>query len=436
MKAIRLLLLGLLICLIPVMLLSGCDDDDDDDEASIRVLHMSYDAPAVNVLVNNDIITTNLNYPESSGYAEVDDGTRIVQIVPTGDPSTVVLQNPFDLEEDKSYTLVVVDQLALIDTLFALDARERAENAAKVRFIHASPDAPAIDIKTDSGSGTPVFEGVMFKDITPYIQVPPGNYVFAITESGSTEAALQFNPITLENGEVYTFVAHGTVNETDDVPISVRVFNDREDGSAFVDLVDANIMVINASPNAPGVDVLVDDKPAITNLLFPNNSEYIGALSGTRNIKVNPTGTATPVIDQDLNFETGSSYQSFFAFNNVEAIQSLVLEDDLTPPAAGTAHLRFVHLSPDAPPVDVAIQGGPVIFDNVAFGESDNNGEFTPVPAGAYNLEVRLAGTNTVVLPLPEITLEDGKIYTAFANGYVTPPAGAQGLNAAIIVNK
>jgi hypothetical protein len=81
--------------------------------------------------------------------------------------------------------------------------------------------------------------------------------------------------------------------------------------------------------------------------------------------------------------------------------------------------------------VDVALQGGAVLFGNKAFKEST---EFTPLDAGTYNLEVRLAGTTTVVLPLPNITLQAGKIYTVFARGFVGG-SGTRALNAQIIAN-
>ncbi|MEZ4579270.1 MAG: DUF4397 domain-containing protein [Desulfobacterales bacterium] len=153
---------------------------------------------------------------------------------------------------------------------------------------------------------------------------------------------------------------------------------------------------------------------------FPNNTGYLGILSGTRNVKVNVTGTPTTVIEADLPLDTGTSY-TVFAIDEVAEIAPLVLEDDLTPPAAGKAHVRFVHLSPDAPAVDIALQGGAVIFADVAFGESDDDGLFTPLDAGTYDLEVRVADTMTVVLPLPGITLEEGKIYTVFAKGFAAP---------------
>ncbi len=43
--------------------------------------------------------------------------------------------------------------------------------------------------------------------------------------------------------------------------------------------------------------------------------------------------------------------------------------DDNAAPVAGMAKVRFLHASPDAPAVDIAVAGGPVLFPDVAFKE-------------------------------------------------------------------
>jgi hypothetical protein len=196
----------------------------------------------------------------------------------------------------------------------------------------------------------------------------------------------------------------------------------------------ASVMVVHASPDAPGVDLLVDDnKVNNAALTFPDNTGYLDVRAGRRNVKVNAAGTNTSVINANLDLERDKNY-SVFAINTLSNIEALVLEDDLTAPASGNAHVRFVHLSPDAPAVDIAVTDGPVLFPNAQFKEST---AFTPVPAGTYDLEVRLAGTQTVVLPLPGVQIAAGRIVTVFARGFVSPPAGNDnGLGAEIIVNQ
>ena len=214
---------------------------------------------------------------------------------------------------------------------------------------------------------------------------------------------------------------------------SITLFTSCKEDESNDDKSYAKVLVTHASPNALGVDLLVDNSTQNSSALtFPNNTGYLQVESGTRNIKVNVTGTSTTVIEANLMLAKDNNY-SVIAVDSVSKISAIVLADDLSAPAAGKAHVRFIHLSPNAPAVDVAVaSSGAVVFGNKAFKEYT---AFTPLDAGTYNLDVRVAGTSTVALVLPAITLEAGKIYTVFAKGFLGG-TGAQALGAEIIVNK
>lgn len=196
----------------------------------------------------------------------------------------------------------------------------------------------------------------------------------------------------------------------------------------------AKVMVVHASPDAPAVDLLVDaTKLNTAPLSYLSNTGYLDVTAGTRNIKVNVANSSINVINADVTVESSKNY-SIFAIDSFSKISAIVLGDDLTAPAPGKAHLRFVHLSPNAPAVDIAVTGGNVLtgFGNKAFKTFT---AFTSLDSGRYNLEVRLANTTIVALPLPNITLQAGKIYTVFAKGFLGG-TGTQTLGAEIIVNK
>ena len=198
----------------------------------------------------------------------------------------------------------------------------------------------------------------------------------------------------------------------------------------------SKVMVVHASPNAPNVDVRINNSVALSNVAYPTNSSYAELNSGATNIRVSPTATTTYVIDANVNLEANRNY-SVFAVDSVSKIKAAVTVDDLATPAAGKAHVRFFHFSANAPAVDIAVTGGPVLFPNRTFNDQATSSAlagFTPVDAGTYNLEVRAAGTSTVVLALPNVTLTAGKIYTVFAKGFLGG-AGTQALGAQVIVN-
>jgi len=197
---------------------------------------------------------------------------------------------------------------------------------------------------------------------------------------------------------------------------------------------EARVLVTHASPDAPGVDLLVDNqKVNATALSFPNNTGYLTVTAGTRNVKVNAAGTSTTVINADVPFTKDKNY-SLFAYNQLASIGAILVEDNLSAPASGKAHIRFFHLSPGAPAVTVGVLAGSTftpVFSNRAFetqATAAANQAFAPVDAGTYTFDVRVAGTTNSVLTLTGINLQAGKIYTVFARGIVgntTTPLGA-----------
>ena len=176
----------------------------------------------------------------------------------------------------------------------------------------------------------------------------------------------------------------------------------------------ARVRVGHLSPDAPAVDIWVNDAKAIENLAFEAFTGYVELPAATYNIKVVPSGATEPVvIEADLSLAASTDY-TVIATDLLANISPVVLIDDNSGPVEGNAWVRFVHASPDAPAVDLAVSGGPVLFSNISFQQF---GTYLPVPAGTYDLEVRIAGTNTAVLYLPGISLADGDVYTAFASG-------------------
>jgi hypothetical protein len=117
------------------------------------------------------------------------------------------------------------------------------------------------------------------------------------------------------------------------------------------------------------------------------------------------------------------------AINTLDSIEPLVLEDDNSAPSAGTAKVRFVHASPDAPTVDITLTDGTTLFDSVAFKEV---GDYIEAPAGTLDLQVRDETGTAIVLTLEIVTLEDGMVYTVYAIGLLN---GEPALDALITVD-
>lgn len=177
------------------------------------------------------------------------------------------------------------------------------------------------------------------------------------------------------------------------------------------------VRVVHASPDAPAVDVLVNDSiRAFQDIEFGDVTDYAPLDADLYNVKVVPEGAGpeSAVIDADLNLLWFQRY-TVVAINTLNAIEPLVIEDSPALMLPGRARFRFVHASPDAPAVDIRVQSGPFLFQNVAFRQV---GEYVEIPETMVNLEVYVAGTDTLVLTVPAVSLDAGTSYTAYAVGF------------------
>lgn len=190
------------------------------------------------------------------------------------------------------------------------------------------------------------------------------------------------------------------------------------------------VRVLHASPDAPAVDVYVNDSKVLSNVPFGTNSDYLPLPKGQYNIKVTPAGVSTPVvIDTSVHVSRGR-YYTIAATGRLSEIEATALRDrNRLPVRDDSSRVRFVHFSPDAPAVDITTTDGKAIFRHVRFGDRNM---YKRVPAGTYDLQVRLAGTNTVVLNLPGVKFEDGKTYSVFALGLA---GGQPTLSAKVVVD-
>jgi hypothetical protein len=186
----------------------------------------------------------------------------------------------------------------------------------------------------------------------------------------------------------------------------------------------ARIRVVHASPDAPEVDVLLDDTEVLSDVPYLVASGYLETSAGDHNLKVNAAGTTTTVIDADATLADGTDY-TVIASGLVAEIEPIVLEDDNSAPAAGNVRVRAIHGAPSAPAVDVYVTAPEADLDaatpvltNVAFGDV---APYLEVPAGDYQVRVTPAGTKIVVIDSGALTLASGQVRTAIA---VDAPGG------------
>jgi hypothetical protein len=210
-----------------------------------------------------------------------------------------------------------------------------------------------------------------------------------------------------------TFRRSGRILAVLAVPFLAAACSDDDDGVTTPEEPGiAFVRVVHLSPDAPAVDVAVNGSAPVVSLSYREASGYLPVPAGDAQFTVTPNGATSPVVI-DATVPLGAdAYYTVAATGFLADIQPIVLVDDIS--ASGQARVRFAHTSADAPAVDVAVTNGPVLFGDVPFRAATQYGA---VDGGIYDLEVRVAGTSTVALPLPGVGLNGGTNYTVFAVG-------------------
>lgn len=177
----------------------------------------------------------------------------------------------------------------------------------------------------------------------------------------------------------------------------------------------ALITVINASPDSQPLDFLLDQNMANpAPIRYGHILDYTRAYTGKRVASFYVSGSQQKIIADTINLDA-NKYYSLFLSNSVSTPDVTLLTDTLSKPASGMAVIRFINLSTNAGAVDLDIQGGAVLASNKAYKSFT---AFMPVEGGkSMNLEIKQAGTSTVLVSLSNITLQSGAIYTIWLHG-------------------
>lgn len=195
----------------------------------------------------------------------------------------------------------------------------------------------------------------------------------------------------------------------------------------------AYVRVFHASPDAPAVEVFVDGAKAVKSLAFPKVTAFLKVPAGSHHLQVFPAGAAYSAKGGVINATVPFKANVFYTVAAVGTLKSIKAAVFTTPMGIEStkATIRFIHLSPDAPAVDIEARGAGVIFKHVSF----PNRAMAPitVPTGAYTLLVHPAGADsTTVLMVSGVQFKAGHNYSVVAIGLLKG-TGAQKLSAVVL---
>lgn len=187
-----------------------------DGDACVNVIHASPDAPAVDVYVDGAKALTGLAFGTASGWVALPAGEHQVQVTAADAAiDTAVIDATLTLEEGAAYEVAATGLLAdiapIVNQTDLSEFSTEDEPMARARVIHASPDAPAVDVAAKGGDV--LIENLAFPDASDYLVVPAASYDLEVRPTGTEDVALDLPGVALDEGMVYSIYAIGQVSD-------------------------------------------------------------------------------------------------------------------------------------------------------------------------------------------------------------------------------
>lgn len=204
---------------------------DTNTPASAVAVHLSPDAPAVDLLADDNAtagddalaLTRNIAFPAACELANVPaPGDYTISVVANADNSIVATTFPLAVEQGDEATAIVSGFLTsgtpAITTIALGNDTRSVITEAKLRITHASPSTPPVDIYlvpegTDIANEEPSFEDVPFGADTGQLSISgptatdPAVYDAYVTLADDKTPAISITGLAFAGGEVLDVIA-------------------------------------------------------------------------------------------------------------------------------------------------------------------------------------------------------------------------------------
>ena len=208
-----------------------------------------------------------------------------------------------------------------------------AADTAMVRVLHASPDAPNVDVFLD-GTKVDALTNVPFKTISGYLSIPAGDHTIKVcANADNTICPIGDTVLNFATGTKTTVAATNNL-----ATIEAQVITDAP--AAISD--QTQVRVVHFSSDTPAVDVLTQDgaTTVVDNLSYPNATGYLALPAGAYDLKVcaDADNSLCPLDPPSLDLSAGTAY-SVFAVGSLtnSTLDAVVAVDQITAPPTDTA---------------------------------------------------------------------------------------------------
>jgi hypothetical protein len=419
-----------------------------EPRSALRAIHLSPDAPAVDILLDDRRVVRKLAFREDSAFITGPSGIRTVKVTPADSTATAVITADVDLPANKSVSVVALNKLADIEPAVIVDDGKAATAGnAKLRVLHASAGVPAVDVYLTAPAAAlpaePAIKALEFKKSAPTsgdaaLLVPSGQYRVRLTLTGKTDVVYDSGEFRIKSREDLVVAAIPPKVDAPAQPSPVDLLVIRTSGANSLLKSQAStttttppitntvtlttsLRALHASPQAPAVDVLIDGTKAVSALSFGNFSDRAAIAEGTRALTINVSGTSTNVLSATITAAKDTAYTAV-AYDTPSSLKALVLKDEVkaNPAVGARGYIRIVNLVSDVQGT-LTFSGSSIAGSVGAFGNATTYGENS---IGTQSVGVTYTAAGVQRNAVVSFAVEQGNFYTVYAIGSANSTGG------------
>lgn len=212
----------------------------------------------------------------------------------------------------------------------------------------------------------------------------------------------------------------------------VLVLNACKKNEASVMMDTSFLTIVNASPTIGTFNFYLN-KSKVNNAALPFGGQvpYFNMKSGTYDAKFTTASDIESIITKRITVDPNKAY-SLFLIDTGDKIDYLLI-NDLLDQQIEKAFIRLIHLSPDAPALDLAVENESIVISNKSY---KTNSEFLEIAPKAYNFQIKNNETGVLMAELKGVNISKGKYYTIISRGMKDAGENQQTFSAQLLENK
>jgi len=192
----------------------GCGSNNDTitaiqpvPVAQLLVVHVSPDAPKVDVALDGMRIGGSIAYANATGYMN-EPGATAHLVVTASSGGARVLDATVPVAVSTSYSVFACDSLAQLKTLVLTDELSAVPaGQARVRFVNLAAGQPPLKIAITGGDT--LVAGLGFMQSSPWMLLNAGDYDFDVIKGGIVGPYASATGVAFASERVYTMYVRG-----------------------------------------------------------------------------------------------------------------------------------------------------------------------------------------------------------------------------------